>query len=334
MRDVAAAARVSPMTVSRTLHNDDRVSADARSRVVAAVERLGYRRNEVARSLRQGRGTGLIGVVVTNLANPFYARLTLGIEAVVAARGLRVVLTNSGEDVGRERAAVHDLTARRIDGLVVVPAGADQLHLGQNELARTPIVLAARPPVNVEADCVLVDDFGGARSATAALLAGGHRRIAFLGNMPAVYTGAERYRGYSVALSEAGIDVDVRMVRRAQQRIEEAYDAAGEVLSTPDPPTALFTANSRNTIGALRAARDLGVDVEVAGFDDFEAADVLSAPLTVVSYDVDVIGRSAALLLLDRIDAPDLATRAPRRIVVPTSLVRYGGTDPHAVPTA
>jgi len=328
MRDVAALAGVSPMTVSRALHEHPGVSTAVRDRVLSAVGALGYRRNEVARRLRQGRSTGLVGVVVTNLGNPFYAGLTLGIESVLGGQGIRVLLTNTAEDEGREREVVEDLLARQIDGLVVVPAGADHRHLTDGALGGVPVVMAARPPSGIQADCVLVDDFGGARAATSALLADGHRRIAFLGNPPAVYTGAERYRGYAVALKEAGLPVEPGLVRRRQQTIGEAQTAATALLRRGVPPTAIFTANSRNTIGSLRAVARAGANVAIAGFDDFETADVLVVPLTVVAYDAEEIGREAARLLLDRMAAGAQDDVPPaRRVVIDTTIIRYRRDD-------
>ncbi|MEQ4208507.1 LacI family DNA-binding transcriptional regulator [Actinopolymorpha sp. B17G11] len=324
MRDVADHASVSPMTVSRVLHDDPRVSGQTRERVLASVDALGYRRNEVARNLRLGHTSGLIGLVVTNLANPFYSQLALGVESVAGQNGLKVVLTNTDEDVGRERRLVEELTARRVDGMIVVPAGSDHSHLDPQTPGSVPVVLGARPPTNLALDCVLVDDFGGAREATAGLLAAGHTRVGFLGLPPSVWTSSERFRGFCVALEEAGVGLDERYVRLQQRTIPAAEDAARELLRLRRPPTALFCANSRNTLGAYRAATRLGVDVELAGFDDFELADVLGVPL-IVAYDPRELGRRAAELLMERMSRTDTEPEVqPRRIVVPTTVVRYG----------
>jgi LacI family transcriptional regulator len=324
MRDVADHASVSPMTVSRVLHDDPRVSGRTRERVLASVDALGYRRNEVARNLRLGRTSGLIGLVVTNLANPFYSQLALGVESVAGQNGLKVVLTNTDEDVERERRLVEELTARRVDGMIVVPAGSDHSHLDPQAPGSVPVVLGARPPTNLALDCVLVDDFGGAREATAGLLAAGHTRVGFLGLPPSVWTSSERFRGFCVALEEAGVSLDERYVRLQQRTIPAAEEAARELLSLRRPPTALFCANSRNTLGAFRAASRLGTGTELAGFDDFELADVLGVPL-IVAYDPRELGRRAAELLMERMSRPQGGVDVqPRRIVVPTRVVRYG----------
>jgi LacI family transcriptional regulator len=294
--------------------------------VLDAIAALGYRRNELARNLRLGRTNGLVGLVVTNLANPFYSQLALGVEAVAEEQGLKVVLANTGEDVQRERRLVEEFAARRVDGMIVVPAGADHSHLDPARLGRIPVVLGARPPSNIAADCVLVDDFGGARDATTALLAQGVRRVGFLGLPLSAWTGSERFRGFSVALDEAGMAVDERYVRRNQRTIAAAEAAARDVLALAEGPDAFFCANSRNTLGAFRAIRELGLDLPLAGFDDFELADLLGLSLVVAAYDPEEIGRQAARLLLDRMGrgGAGQVEGPPRRVVVPTTVVQYG----------
>ena len=320
MIDVARQAGVSPMTVSRALRDDPRVSPETKTRVMEAVNALGYRRNEAARNLRLGRSSGVIGLVVTNLANPFYSQLALGVEAMADEIGTRVMLGNSGEDVARERQLVHDFASRRLDGIIVVPAGRDHGHL---QPAGIPVVLAASPPIKFEADAVLLDDFGGSWDATQHLIEARHRKIAFLGLQASTWTGSERFRGYCAALEEAGIPLDDRIISRQQRDVAAAEQTTLRLLDLEDPPTAVFTANNRNTIGAYRAIRARRPDVALAGFDDFELADMLSLPLTVISYDPRELGRIAAEVLRDRIDNPQ-ARRAARRIVLPTRLVEYG----------
>lgn len=161
MADVAKHAGVAPMTVSRALHDDPRVSLSTRVRVLASVAALGYRRNEVARSFRPGRSSDLLGLVVTHLANPFYAQLALGVESLAAEHGMTMLLGNTAEDPGREKKLVDSLVSRRVSGIIVVPAGSDHGHLRPSGLDGMPVVLAARPPSGADLDCVLVDDFGG-----------------------------------------------------------------------------------------------------------------------------------------------------------------------------
>jgi LacI family transcriptional regulator len=334
MRMVAAQAGVSAMTVSRVLHRDPGVRPETRERVLAAVDELGYRRNEIARSLRTGNTTGLLGLVITNLANPFHAQLALGAESVIAAHGMRVVLGNTGEDVQHERRLIDDFASRRVDGMIVVPAGSDHSHLRPDELADIPVVLAARPAAGVSLDTVLIDDFGGAHAATARLVEAGHRRVGFLGLSTSVWNINERFRGFTTALQEAGLKVNPRHVRRNRPEVAAAEKAARDLLATAKPPTALFCANNLNTIGALRAIGAAGKataaasTTAIAGFDDLDLADMLGVPLTLVSYDAQAIGRQAARMLLARLTHSQGKTAPPpQQTILPTRVVEYGGTS-------
>ncbi|MGW5349766.1 LacI family DNA-binding transcriptional regulator [Streptomyces sp. NPDC004031] len=325
LHEVGLRAGVSAMTVSRALRGDPRVSARTTERVRAAAAELGYRRNELARGLRLGRSAGMIGLVVTNLANPFYSRLALGVEAVAAEHGMKLVVSNTADRIDREREIVDDLAARRVDGIVVVPAGTEQGHLAPARLGGTPVVLAARPPAGIAVDCALLDDFGGAREATSLLVADGHRRIGFLGP-PAAWTSAERLRGFRSVLESSGIAADGDLVGCAQRDIAAAQAAAEVMLDLPAPPTAFFCANSRNTLGAVRALKRRAAATAVVGFDDFEAADMLDMPLRVVSYVPEALGRQAAALLFGRLDEKRAGTEdaaPPARAILPTSIVDH-----------
>jgi LacI family transcriptional regulator len=330
MRDVAALSGVSAMTVSRALRSDPRITEATRQRVLAAVGELGYRRDDTARNLRLGRSAGLVGLVVTNLANPFYSQLALGVGETLDEFGMSVVLVNTADDAEREARLVDDLISRRVDGIIVVPAGDDHSHLDATKPHSVPVVLAARPPSGIAADCVLVDDFGGTKAATELLISRGHSRIGFLGLPPSVWTGGERFRGFVAALADAGLTVDDRYVQHHRSDIAAAEEAARALLALPDPPSAIFSANNRNTIGAFRAVNSTGATTALAGFDDFELADMLGLPLTVVAYDPAEVGRRAAALLLDRIEQGE--PRPPLRVVLPASVVDYG-TKPQSFTT-
>jgi len=315
------------MTVSRALRDDPTVLPETRERVLAAAQQLGYRRNELARRLRVSGTSGMVGLVVTNLANPFYAQLALGVETFCATRGMKVVVSNTGDDVERERELVDDLAARRMDGIIVVPAGQDQQHLDPARLGGVPVVLAARPPLGIDVDCVLLDDFNGAYEVTSRLVSDGHRRIGFLGP-PAAWTSAERLRGFRAAIAEAGLPLDDTLVRGDQREVAAAEAATRELLTLEDAPTAFFCANSRNTIGAYRALRAGRLQHALAGFDDFELADMLDLPVRLVAYDTAAMGRQATELLINRIDAGGSESAASRRVVLATTVVEYGRNRP------
>ena len=325
LRDVANHAGVSPMTVSRTLRGDRGVSFDTRRRVQEVVNQLGYRPNELARSLRMGGRTGLVGLIVPNLANPFYSRLALGLESALETSGLKLVLGNTGEDQSREQRMVKEVIDRRVDGIVVVPTGTDHDHLQPTALNDTPIVFAGRPPQGLDTDCVLVDDFGGARNATRELIKHGHTTIGLIGNVPTIYTGAERFRGFCAALQEAGLPLIDRYITRDCTDVQSARAAATHLLAQDHRPTALFTANNRMTLGALLAANDVRQTVMLAGFDAVEYAPLIDRPLILIDYNSDEIGRRAGELLIARLTAtPGGPASPPARITVTTILRRYG----------
>jgi LacI family transcriptional regulator len=328
MRDVAARLGVSAMTVSRAIRGDSGIGELTRQRVLAEVEALGYRRNDLARMLRSGLPHELIGLIVTNLANPFYSQLAVGAEQVASTHGVGVLVASTNGDPERERELVLEMAARRLVGLIIVPASNNHEHFNPQVLDGTPVVLAATPPRGIDVDCVLVDDFGGTYEACRRMIGAGHTRIGFLGLPASTWTGSERYRGYAAAMDDAGLDIDDRYVSRHRGDIQLAETATRQLLDLPDPPTAIITANNRNTIGALRTLAKSDTRVALAGFDDIEIADLLQLPLSVVAYDAAAVGREAAQLLLGQIESGSPAAAGSRtgggqRVVIPPHIVDY-----------
>lgn len=325
VRDVAEHAGVSPMTVSRTLSGGKNVRAEVQEKVWAAVAELGYHRNENARSIRPGHSSGLIGVAITNLGNPYYGQFALGVEEVASQHGRRIMLGNTGEELARESQLISDFVGRQVEGLIVVPTGEGTEHLSRNRLGSVPLVLASRTVEGLDVDTVLLDDIHGAYEATKALIDGGHTRIGFLGNVLSVSTARRRYEGFVRALDEAGLEPDQALIRRGQQDVAAARRAMDELLSLEHPPTAIFSANNRNTIGALQAIGTRQKDGHefppptLVGFDDVELADMLQVPLIIVSHDPRQLGAQAARMLFDRLDDPEM-DESPRLVELPVKV--------------
>jgi LacI family transcriptional regulator len=324
MSDVAAAARVSLKTVSRVVNAEPGVRPETAGRVQNAISALGYRRNDMARALRQGRVSRSLGLVIEDVANPFYAAITRGVEEVAWREGLLVIAGSSAEDPERERRLVLTLCERRVDGLLIVPAGHDHRYLLPELRHGTPAVYIDRPPGRITADAVLLDNVGGARAAVEHLLGYGHRRIGMIGDEATIFTAVERLEGYRRAVEAAEIPYDDALVRLGAHDVAAAEAATRELFSLPDPPTALFAGNNRSTVGALRALSSSRRRVALVGFDDFELAELLPLPVTVVAYDPVALGRQAAELLCKRL-AGD--RRRSERIVVPTTLVARGSGE-------
>jgi LacI family transcriptional regulator len=323
MRHVADRAGVSLKTVSRVINAEPNVAAATADRVNVAIAELGFRRNDLARSLRHGRSSATLGLVIEDVANPFYSLISLAVETVARERGFMVIAGSCGEDPDRERELVLALLRRRVDALVLVPAAASHDWLADEE---TPVVFLDRPPVGVEADAVLLDNAGGARMAVEHLLAHGHTRIACVADPEDLVTAAERVAGYREALAGAGIEPDPRLVRTGSRDPEHSQAIVAELLALPKTlrPTALFTGNNRHTVGALRALRGQRRQLALVGFDDFELADLLATPTTVVRHDSHRMGVEAARLAFARLDGEG---GPPRRIVLPTELVARGSGE-------
>ena len=313
LHDVAAQAGVSLMTASRALSGSHNVRAENRKLVLDAARALGYRRNENARSLRPGQRTGLIGVIITNASNPYYADVELGVEQVLARYDMRMLVGNTAEDVARERRLVADFIGWNVDGLIVVPAADEYAHLSAVSGTHTPLVLAARSIEGLGTDTVLIDDVGGTRGAIRVLLDEGHRRIAFLGCGMSVPTSARRLRGFRDAHADAGVAIEPALVYSGTSEPNAALGAARSLLALELPPTAIFSANNRNTVALMHALaqreRERLQPVRVVAFDNFDTADLMPIHLSVVDHDAHELGVRAAELLVRRVRGDRGATQ-------------------------
>ncbi len=326
MRDVAGLAGVSLKTVSRVINGETTVAPELVTKVQRAAEVLEYRPNLTARSLRSSSGrTRTIGVLLENVANPFSSALHRAVEDVARARGVAVFAGSVDEDPHRERALAMALVSRRVDGLIVVPAGDDQSYLANEQRAGLKLVFADRPPRLLRADAVWSDNHGGAQAAVRHLLAAGHRRIAFLGDLLEIPTAEARYAGYVETLAAAGVALDQDLVRLNLHSAEAAQHATLELIAGPGP-TALFTTQNLITIGAIRALRALGHHRRVAmvGFDDIMLADLLEPAVTVVAQDPAAIGAKACEVLFERLDGDSAPARS---YTIPTRLIARGSGE-------
>jgi LacI family transcriptional regulator len=327
MREVAALAKVSIKTVSRVVNGEPGVSPSLARRVVAASDRLSYRHNLTASSLRRSDGrSATIGVVLEDVANPFASALYRSIEDVAVLRGVLVFAGSSDEDEDRERQLVSAFASRRVDGLIIQPSSQDHSYLMTERKAGTAIVFVDRPPAFLDADTVLTDNAAGVRRGIKHLVAQGHRRIGYLGDQHTIATAAERHRGYLEELTSQGIETDDGLVRLDLRGIEKAEAAAIALLERPDPPTALFAGQNLITIGAFRALRRLKLHRRIAliGFDDILLADLLEPGITVIAQDPAAIGRMAAQVLFRRLDGD----RSPsEHHIVLTRMITRGSAE-------
>jgi LacI family transcriptional regulator len=326
IRQVASKAGVSAMTVSRVINDSPRVSDDTRRRVEAAIAELGYVPNQLARGLIRQK-TGAIGVIVPDVANPFFTLVVRGAEDVAWRAGYHVILCNTQADVERERGYIEDMLAFQVEGLLLAPVGErSKPNLRLLRKHEVPFVLIDRTVGGYDGDLVQGDSVGGARQLVSHLIEHGHRRIGMVTETDDVSTARDRLEGYKQALAASGIELAPELVREAPAGaidVNSAYAETVALLDLPEPPTAIFSVNNIAVVGVAEAVRDRGLeiprDVAVVCFDDIEHASRFHPFLTVMAQPAESFGTIATQLLLDR-----LAGRIEKRrrlVVLPADFV-------------
>lgn len=323
LKDVARLAKVHPSTVARVLNGDprQRVSEEVRERIVALAHEHGYQPNRLARALRLKR-THVIGTLIPDIANPFFAALFRGIEDAAARQDFSVILANTDDEPAREQRSLLMLRERQVDGLILATARRDDPAIARLAAIDYPFVLVNRHTDPLEANAVVPDDYDGAVRAVEHLIALGHRRIAHIAGSDAISTGHKRRRGYRDTLERHGLPVDPALVVTGGYREAGGYDAMRVLLAFPQPPTAVFAVNDLAAMGALRALREAGLqvprDVSIVGFNDLAVAAQATPRLTTLHVPPHAMGVAATERLLAMLTGQEVAT-APA--VVPVELV-------------
>ncbi|HWG62472.1 MAG TPA: LacI family DNA-binding transcriptional regulator [Streptosporangiaceae bacterium] len=324
MREVAELAGVSLMTVSRVVNGQPGVQPETAARVARAIRRLGYQRNDAARQLRRGgKPTQTIGLLVDDLANPFFAAVARAVEDAARERNCVVLVGSSNFSLRREREVVSAFCARQVDGLIVAPVVGSHRFLRDQMIRGTKVVCIDRPADGMDVDTVLVDNRRAAHDAVRHLLERGHRRIGYLGDREDIWTIQERYTGFRAAFADLGLEPDPALLVHGLLDRESAALATVSLMRAPTPPTALFASKNLITMGAIDALNGAGA-VALVGFDEFALADKLVPPVTVVAQDPHAIGATAAQLLFSRVGGD---TSPTREIILRTRLVARGSGE-------
>lgn len=314
IRDVARLAGVSASTVSAVTNGRSGVNPRLAERVRKAVEALDYRPDILARSLRV-RYTNIIGVVMPQIASPFFSEVLRGVEDEAKQKGYSILICDSAADPGLEQRLLNTLMARRVDGILL--ASADP-YFSIHKLPRKsmPIVFFDRLPAGCQGPAVVVDNVGGAFEATRYLIELGHHRIAIIiGPLP-ISTAAERMEGFRNAMGAAGLSVPEGFIQSGEFRLEGGYRCTLEMMKLSPRPTALFATNYEMTLGSLRALREIGIkcpeEVSVVGFDDmvigtdgFSWSTMFSPQPTTIAQPAHQLGRHAIKLLMAKIEKSD-----------------------------
>jgi LacI family transcriptional regulator, galactose operon repressor len=324
-KDIARELAISQSTVSRALRGDPRVAPRTIARVLEAAERMGYTPNLAARSLITRR-TSTVGVVVSDITNPFYPELVEILHNEFALAGFRTILLNERTDARLERYVDELVGGGAVDGLVYASAMLDVPLVGA-ATERLPVVLVNRASATADVDTVVADNRSGGRLAAELFVARGHRRIGLVAGPASTSTARDRETGFREQAEAMGVPLESRFRRVGQFSHQSGYHWGLELLALEPRPTAVFAANDVIAFGVLDAARRLGVrvpeELSVIGFDDIDMARWEGFSLTTVRQPLPEMGRAAVRLLLERIEGPDVQPPARRRIF-PVEIVHRG----------
>lgn len=336
--DVAKRAGVAPVTVSRVLNAAPTVSATTRERVEQAIAELGYVPSVVARSLRSKR-TRTLAFVIPDITNVFWTTVARGVEDAAHSHGYSVLLCNTDEDLAKQGRYLDVIVSRRVDGVIIAPCDTDAENLRVLRDHHIATVVIDRRVTGWDVDTVYGDSLSGAHALTRHLLALGHTRIAIFSGPEGATTAEDRIAGYRLALIQAGMEPDARLIRRGGFSWEAGARLTAQLLDEGLRPTAIFAANSAIALGVMAAAiaRRMRVpdDIAVVCFDDYPYIAGLFPFLTVAAQPAYEMGARSAQMLLDRLSAAE--PLPPRAVVLPIKLIlrrSCGRPAPEGAPTA
>lgn len=306
IKDVAREANVSVATVSRSFSGSQPVRAEVRERVIAVSRRLGYRPNAVARSLRM-EATKTLGLVIPNITNPFFTEVARAVEAAAWRDGYSLMLGNTDEDPDKEERYLELLLGKQIDGIIISPASAESPHLSEVEDAGVPVVFLDRAVEGVDAPVVRADGRLALGALVEYLANLGHERISIISGPPETVSGRERLYAFLEEAGRLGLAVPEAMIRTGDFRRESGERAMRELLALDEPPTAVIAANNLMSLGALTAARRLGVsipeDISFASFDDSRWFELMSPSISAISQPLEELGEISAKLLTSALES-------------------------------
>lgn len=319
IKDVAAEAGVSVATVSRALNNHPSVSPEARARVLAAVAALGYRPNAVARSLRTDQ-TRTLGLVISDLLNPYFTELARSVEEQARALGYSVIIGNADERPDLQDHHVRTLLDRRIDGLLVSPTDGGSPLMLDAARGGSPMVFVDRWIPGLDIPVIRADGRAAVRELVAHLHRLGHRRLAIIAGPAATTTGSERVEAFRAALGSHGLDAPDCYIGQGDFQAVSGRRATERFLDLPEPPEVIFAADNLMALGALDAIRARGLrvpdDIALAAFDDIPWFVHTDPPITAIAQPTGELGRAAVRALIDRIEG-----RPPHSVTLPAQLI-------------
>jgi len=329
IKDIARQADVSVATVSYVVNKSRWVSPELTERVLQAIEKLGYSPNAIARSLRQKR-TKMIGLIVPDSSNPFFAEIAKGVEDAGFAAGYSVILCNSNASIDRELIYLDLLRSKRVEGIIFIATSTHVEPIKPIVKSGVPVVTFYRDVPDLDMDTFRIDNFQAGYIGTRHLIELGHRQIACIQPASPETPSGKRVEGYLHAMQEAGLPCQEALMPRGDNRVSGGKEAACQMADSGLPFSAIFSANDAMAIGAIRALRELGYripqEVSIVGVDDILLASYTEPPLTTVAQPKYEAGCQAMEFLVERIEGGH--TQGPRNVLLDTTLVVRNSTLP------
>lgn len=310
LKDLEKATGVSKSTISRVFNNPEKVKGSTLKLVRKKAEELGYKPSRVARRLQAGQGKAkVIGLIIPDILNPFFAEITRGIEDVALKNGYALILNNSNESLERQQLCLDTLRMEGVDGIILPPVNEEDQYVKELIENGLNMVCIDRVIKNTSVDSIQTDNRKGAYMAVSHLIKMGHSRIAYIGGIPAISTTQERLAGYREAFKDYHLEVNEELILIGDSKQESGERLTEQLIKMENPPTAIFTGNNMTTLGAYVALNRLKIsvpdDLALVGYDDVPWADALNPPPTVVDQSTYEIGKRAAEMLLSRIKNPE-----------------------------
>ncbi|ALS20776.1 MULTISPECIES: LacI family DNA-binding transcriptional regulator [Paenibacillus] len=304
LKEVAKMAGVSTATVSNALNETKYVSEEVKNKIFSAIRALNYQPNSVAKSLRV-QESRIIGLLISDIANPFFSIVVRGIEEELAKSNYSILLCNTDSSLEKERKYLDVLIGQRVDGLIVSSAGNTGDYFRSLEKTGVPIVFLNRCPEFMNSDVIMTNNIQGAYIATEHLIRHGYGKIAIIAGPSSVSTGKDRLTGYRRALEDYGITESDQLVKEGLFDIQSGYDKMKELMEQDTKPDAVFISNNSMTLGAYKYLKESGLripdQIAVLGYDDSDWAEIVDPPITTVRQPAYHQGVHAANLILARI---------------------------------